>query len=602
MKHIYAIMAVFFVTALATGGSSVFAQETQETRVYDVSFLNNQERIYEEGIIGLNAGNSALPADFVPMSGMNPEFLFEMLRPLVKEDMEYFNITGTGLEVSATPAGHKAIAGAIAAIKAVVSKRIEVSAWLVCVDSGVLDAIKAENAKLNTAVISEKQFGMLKSAGKWAEQFELVLNDGQRGVTYSSRQISFTGDYDALLSQGVSAYLPIIEKYYEGVRLQAVPFVMQSGNMIRLDIRLSHSNLMGDIEKFKTGYCGDIELPEEDELEMATSVIMQDGAVVMAGAIESSVHAGRESIILLVHCRATGDNAKSKGFMSITAADGGIFSLYDARALFAPITAGYGFPFGNTELNDVAAYSMPPFEDMGNGTDVLLEKIKFTVGEGENDIFSLDNTQNFLIFKIDKDRTVRVDSMMKEQEAVSHRMVSVEAVYCKLPQQLYNDTIAPVDRPKRAALILDAVSKNSEFKLASCSIQGYNKHVFGLHRLDNKRIVSGNDVQVGAGVFAYDPVVETVSQGAALQVLPSIIEDGRKTGLDLNAAFRKFDKPMNIFETRESGSRYYQPAISEYKLNTMIVLENNVWDYAVLPSASVKDKEYVFILLKASAR
>jgi hypothetical protein len=181
-------------------------------------------------------------------------------------------------------------------------------------------------------------------------------------------------------------------------------------------------------------------------------------------------------------------------------------------------------------------------------------------------------------------------------------MVSVEAVYCKLPQQMYNDTIATAERSKRAGLILDAVSRNPELKLASCSITGYNRHVFGLHRLDNKRIVSGYDVLVGKGISAYDPSIETVSQGAALQVLPLITEDGKKADIDLNASFRKFDKPMNIFEEQGKGSRYYQPAISEYKLNTRIVLENNVWDYAAMPSASAKDKEYVFILLKATVK
>ncbi|MBI5361411.1 MAG: hypothetical protein HZA48_12615 [Planctomycetes bacterium] len=598
MKHIYAIMAVFFSAVLMANSAPVFAQEVQEARLYDISFLDKHERPHEAGLIGLNNRNLAAEAVSVSSSDIDMEALFNILGSLAKEEVSFNNMSGMELEITATPSGHKIIAGALANFKAIMSKRIEVSAWLMCVDSGVLEAIKAENAKLNAMVINDKQLDTLKSAGKWAEEFELVLNDCQRGITYSSRQVSFTGDYDAQLTQGSSAYSPVIEKYYEGVRLQAVPFVALSGGMIRLDIGLLHSNLIGELEKFKTGYCGDIELPEEDELAMATSIMVPDGCTVIAGTVESSVHAGRDTVILLAHCRITGDNAKAKRIMSIAEADGSIFSVYNTSALSAFIATAYSFPFEYTELNDKAVSCVPPSADFETG--MFFDKLRLAVDADSEDSLSTDSTRNFLVCSTNKARMARIDSFMKEQEMISGRMVSVEAMYCRLPQQLYNDTIAPVERGKRAGLIMDAVSKNPELKLASCSIQGFNKHVFGIHRLDNKRIVSDNDVIVGPNNFAYDSVIETVAQGVALQVFPSIIEDGKRTGLDLDTAFRRFDKPMRVCEV--NGSRYYQPAISEYKLDTRVVLENNVWDYMVMPSASVKDREYVFLLLKASVK
>lgn len=593
--------------------AAVFAQEEELTKIYDVSFLRtfipNEDysepvtSICEEYTFG-DAGNHFIAC----MSG------------LVSIHSRTDFLSPDKMKVSGSEEDHIIVQKYLDNIKAFMSRKILITAWLVKVDGAVLADIKAKSRmKTPSNILPREQVDLLVKKSSTASVFEFNLRHMQKGRSESAKEVSYTQDYNIEIAAGSAALRPEMSTTGDLAGLTITPFINMAGDAIRMDIVLRRTMLESRMEQFENAALikkffdgtsgpeepdievGKLELPTVDSLRLSTSIIVPAGAYVIAGEFNSNERDGREKWVLLMNAGIHDRGSQTYGILPLLEANGSKDTkLYDVAAIFQP------FPYYKKRYESKSDdFERVSFLDnyyehtcLSDTMEIKFEYFPAFSLEIYDNIFFEHACSGFVCYSADDEE--QQSGFKRELSAAQDdilRAITVDASFCRIPGEAYKDDVLALEQSRRADAILKMIVKNPEFIMATGSITGLNGQVFGGDRTLRRDYVKDHNVELASGIIAYDPVIGNIYRGIDMQVCP-LITDKRKISLILNAAYSDFNNDLAVFEICDGNLRRQQPEITEYAFETSLVLDDNIYEYLVYP-AQDDEGSYIVLLLKA---
>lgn len=613
LKLFIGIMVFICMTGLSLKAS---ADDTQQSRLYKIP-------VKIPTPVELRIGNVVIGNYYYESN--DPESFENEYCELIRNSLgltvsEMDVLSDNQIRITASPENHKVVRMFLDDFDSLVSRRIEVKAWLICIDTPKLAGLKLQKPlQAGVSMLTREQLSGLIKQSDFTRDFEFKLAQAQTGVSRSAKETVYTCGYNVEIAAGSATPRPILAAFAEGAGLKVTPYINFSGNMIRLDMSLMTSKLRDEMEIFENAVLvkinttkdvdnlfsmtsGSVELPDEDAMEYATTIYVPSNGIVIAGYFEAdSIYDGK-SVLLVVNPEIEKSIFNVKGAVQVKREEEQRW-LYDCNALLKPYISYrplQDWPWG-LDLYEFDNRGRFPIDEERSVFQRQLFK------ENMGDMFSGFFFEDFywdtgivpMVFNNASlpdefsDRVIAIESNMQ-------KIISIDAVYCKVPEALYQDSMSIDDKVKRAGFLLNAISGNPGPKFGSYNIAGCDNQTFGGYAFERKSIVSDHDVELASGIVAYTAVIGSVYDGTSLQVRP-LIMGSNKINCDVNTFYRKFKKDIKVFEMTPGYPRYHQPVTTEYRFLSNIVLDNNVWDYIAFPQQD-EDEGHIIILLKASVR